>query len=120
LATSAANSAQRRSSDEAAKRGTFLGLDQRILGRAQVDQRRFGGVARLAHLLLVAFALADVERHRDDPLDLAFGVEQRQLVDQPLPHVAGGVLVLLLVEAETSSKLEHPLVALVGLGRTVA
>lgn len=63
-------------------------LDQRSLGLAQIAQRRLGGVLGLAHLLLAALALADIERHGDDPLDLALGVEQRQLVDQPLPHIA--------------------------------
>ncbi len=105
---------------EPSERGELLRLDQRGLGLAQVSQRGLGGFLGFAHLLLAALALADVERHGDDPLDLAVGIEQRQLVDQPLPHVAGGILVLLLVEAETFSKLEHPLVVLVGLGCAVA
>ena len=83
-----------------AERGELFRLDQRILGFAQIAQRRLRGVLGLAHFLLAALALADIQRHGDDVLDFAIGVDDRQLVDQPLPHVAGGIDVFLLVEAE--------------------
>ena len=102
------------------ERGELFRLDQRILGLAQIAQRRFGGILGLAHLQFAALALADVERDGDDVLDLAVGIEQRQLVDQPLPHVAGDILVFLLVESELPARLQHPLVVLVGLFGAVA
>ena len=71
--------------------GELFRLDQRVLGLPQIAQRRFRGILGLAHLLFAALALADVERDGDDALDLAIGVEQRQLVHQPLPQIAGGI-----------------------------
>ena len=102
------------------ERRELFRLDQRVLGLAQIAQRRFGGILGLAHLQFAALALADVERDGDDVLDLAVGIEQRQLVDQPLPHIAGGIHVFLFVEAEPAARRQHPLVVLVGLLRAVA
>ncbi len=102
------------------ERREFFRLDQRVLGLAQIAQRRFGGILGLAHLQFAALALADVERDGDDVLDLAVGVEQRQLVDQPLPQIAGGIQVFLFVEAEPGARRQHPLVVLVGLLRAIA
>ncbi len=102
------------------ERGELFRLDQRVLGLPQIAQRRFGGILGLAHLLFAALALADIERNRDDVLDLAVGVEQRQLVHQPLPQIAGGIQILLLVESELPARRQHPLVVLVGLLRAIA
>ena len=102
------------------ERRELFGLDQRVLGLAQIAQRRFGGILGLAHLLLAALALADIERDGDDIFDLAVGIEQRQLVHQPMPHVAGGIQIFLFVEAEPAARLQHPLVVFVGLLRAVA
>ena len=90
----------RNAGHQSSERCELFRLDQRHLGFAQIAQRSLGGVARLAHLLLAALAFADIERDGHDLVDLAIGVEQRQLVDQPLPQVARGIQVLFLVEAE--------------------
>ncbi len=101
------------------KRCELLRLDQGNLGLAQIAQCGFRGVARLAHLLFAALALADVEGNRDDTLDLAVGIEQRQLVHQPLPQIALGIQIFLFVEAEPLLCLQHALVVVVGLSRPV-
>ena len=106
--------------DQPPERGEFFGLDQRILRFPQVAQRQLGRILGLAHFEFDALALADIERNGDDVLDLAGRIQDRQLVDQPLPHVPGGILVLLLVEAEFPGSRQHALVMLVGLGRAVA
>ena len=100
--------------------GELFRLDQRILGLAQVPQRRFGGVLGLAHLQLAALALANVERDGDDIFDIAVAVEKRKLVHQPLPHIARGIHIFLFVESEPPARRQHPLVVLVGLLRAVA
>ena len=57
---------------------------------------------------------------RDDVFDLAVGVEQRKLVHQPLPQIAGGIQIFLFVESEPPARLQHPPVVFVGLLRAVA
>ena len=95
-------------------------LDQRMLGLAQIAQRRFGGILGLAHLQFAALALADIERDGDDALDLAVGVEQRQLVDQPLPQVAGWNPDTPPRRSRVPARRQHPPVVLVGLLRAIA
>ena len=85
------------------KSGELFCFDQRVLGFPQIAQRRFGRILCFTHLLFVALTLADIHGNGDDVLDLAVGIEQRKLVHQPLPQIAGRIQILLFVESEFSA-----------------
>ena len=74
----------------------------------------------LPHLQFAALAVANVERHGDDPLDITLGILQRHLVDQPMPRRAGRVPIVLFVETQSLAGGQHALVVGVGLLRAEA